>query len=299
MAYASIAKLENFTGKEDDTQTWINDVSKAIIVNNWDNARALQVILYFLKETANSWYQSLATRPQTFQQFKTAFLGYFSNNNSINCLANTFTTIKQNNTKAVTTYLGHFHRVLHQIQAINAVYFTKPQILNQFICGLRSNILQHVCPLHSANLQATVTYARDFESAELEANHTQAINLVMNRSSDLNSKLKQINDTINQKIEEYLANNHQLRMTQQALTNNIPPAIITNDELLVASFLFDLEETIEILLFSGAALEKKPITAMYMDAKIDDHAIKLILDSGLAGSIITKQLMDQLGHRVD
>ncbi|KAG9298357.1 hypothetical protein G9A89_003174 [Geosiphon pyriformis] len=39
--YAPIAKLENFTGEEDDAQAWINDVSKAIIVNNWDDVRAL------------------------------------------------------------------------------------------------------------------------------------------------------------------------------------------------------------------------------------------------------------------
>ncbi|KAG9287816.1 hypothetical protein G9A89_017411 [Geosiphon pyriformis] len=38
---------------------------------------------------------------------------------------------------------------------------------------------------------------------------------------------------------------------------------------------------------------------MYTDAKVDGHSIKLILDSRLADSIITRQLMDQLGHRVD
>ncbi|KAG9293529.1 hypothetical protein G9A89_005532 [Geosiphon pyriformis] len=38
---------------------------------------------------------------------------------------------------------------------------------------------------------------------------------------------------------------------------------------------------------------------MYTNAKIDGHSIKLILDSGLAGSIITKQLMDQLSHQVN
>ncbi|KAG9294290.1 hypothetical protein G9A89_021649 [Geosiphon pyriformis] len=407
----------------------INDVSKAIIANNWDDAR----------------YQSLATRPQTFQQFKTAFLRYFSNNNSINCLANTFTTIKQNNTEVITTYLECFYRVLRQIQAINAVYFTELQILNQFICGLCT----------------AVTHARDFESAKLEANYAQAVNLVMNRLSDLDSKLKQISDTINQKIKGYLANNHQyiyqppqkcsnqenanhfqnqacpslsinqpwqqemcvchnygkqesisklrsipkhlsannaaanlsstsisdsslstaatsnistaaihnilttvtsnlstsnhsnttpkltstqnpktennttkleielhsqnsgINVTQnpnfqnylsflvipedattnnsgsnqqQALTNNIPPATVTNNESLMAIFPFDLEEMIKILLFNRAALKEKPITAMYMDVKINGHIIKLILDSGSAGSIITKQLMDQLGE---
>ncbi|KAG9289667.1 hypothetical protein G9A89_014402 [Geosiphon pyriformis] len=38
---------------------------------------------------------------------------------------------------------------------------------------------------------------------------------------------------------------------------------------------------------------------MYTNVKVDGHSIKLILDSGSAGSIITQQLMDQLGHRVD
>ncbi|KAG9298534.1 hypothetical protein G9A89_018893 [Geosiphon pyriformis] len=124
-------------------------------------------------------------------EFKVVFLGYFSNNNSINQLANTFTTIKQEENEAVITYLEYFHRNLHQIQTIQADYFTAPQILNQFIRGLCSSILQHIRPIHPADLQAAVTNARDFKAAELEANHTQAINLVMNESSELDSKLKQ------------------------------------------------------------------------------------------------------------
>ncbi|KAG9292603.1 hypothetical protein G9A89_006975 [Geosiphon pyriformis] len=148
--------------KEDDAQVWLNDVEKAITANRWNNDRALQ---------------SLAIKLQPFQEFKTAFLEYFSNNNSINCLVNIFTTIKQGETKAVTTYLGHFHRNLHQIQAIQADYFTVPQILNQFIHGL------------------CITNVKDFESAELEANHVQAVNLVMNESSELDSKLKQFRIT--------------------------------------------------------------------------------------------------------
>ncbi|KAG9289039.1 hypothetical protein G9A89_015588 [Geosiphon pyriformis] len=86
---------------------------------------------------------------------------------------------------------------------------------------------------------------------------------------------------------------------QVTLTNNIPPATITNDESLAAIFPFELEEPFPLPLFSGAALEEKPITAMYTDAKVDGHLIKLILDSGSAGSIITKQLIDQLGCQVD
>ncbi|KAG9294490.1 hypothetical protein G9A89_009337 [Geosiphon pyriformis] len=403
MAYALIVKLDNFT-------VWLNNVEKAIVVNGWNDAQAMQTIFYFLKDTANLWYQSLINKPQDFNAFKVKFLRYFSNNNSINCLVNTFTTMKQGETEAVTIYLGCFHRNLHQIQTIDADYFIAPQILNQFIHGLI--------------LQDAVTHARDFESAESEANHAQAINLVINGSSELNSKLKQFSDSINQKLEKYLANNraiyqppqqcsnsenyncsqnqvclstsanqqwqpethistklgtiskhlltndtaanlpstsildsslsttatsnisiattcnisttatinmtlshYRLRNTQNwrlamvvhqlipsssnlpsglhsrnlgnTLTNNIPPATVTNDKLLVAIFPFNLEEMIEIPLFSKAVLEEKPITTMYMDAKIDGHAIKLILDNGSAGSIITRQLMNQLGCRVD
>ncbi|KAG9301872.1 hypothetical protein G9A89_004551 [Geosiphon pyriformis] len=39
MAYAPIAKLNNFTGEEDDTQIWLNDVEKAIAANGWNDAR--------------------------------------------------------------------------------------------------------------------------------------------------------------------------------------------------------------------------------------------------------------------
>ncbi|KAG9293034.1 hypothetical protein G9A89_016396 [Geosiphon pyriformis] len=35
MAYAPIAKLEKFSGEEDDTQTWINDVTKAIVTGGF------------------------------------------------------------------------------------------------------------------------------------------------------------------------------------------------------------------------------------------------------------------------
>ncbi|KAG9306528.1 hypothetical protein G9A89_004725 [Geosiphon pyriformis] len=343
------------------------------------------------------------------------------NNNSINRLANTFTTIKQGENKAVTTYLECFHRNLHQIQAIQTNYFTAPQILNQFIRGLCSSILQHIYLMHLADFQAAVTNARNFEAAEFKANHVQAVNLVINRLSDLDSKLKQFSESINQKLEGYLANNNQaiyqpfqqcnnqenfnhtqnqphlasatnyqwqqkmhvcyycaiilissisvsninlstnnthnlstttatnnlldisnlnLKLSsynikkfqtqsylkleigngcsptdsqllkpvieimpaefrnwvyskpkfpelfkslepnqKQLFTSNILLAIITNNNLLVAIFLFKLEELTFTLLFSRAALEKKPITAIYTDVKVNGHSIKFILNS--------------------
>ncbi|KAG9300553.1 hypothetical protein G9A89_002431 [Geosiphon pyriformis] len=181
MAYTPITKFDKFTSKEDNAQVWLNDIEKAITVNGWNDARAMQAIPYFLKDTADSWYQSLVNKFQDFNVFKLEFLRYFSNNNSINRLANTFTTIKQREIEAVTTYLGHFHRNL--------------------------SILQHVCPLYPVTLQDTVTHARDFKSAKLEANYAHTVNLVMNRSSELDFKLKQFSDSINQKLEGYLADN--------------------------------------------------------------------------------------------
>ncbi|KAG9304414.1 hypothetical protein G9A89_019976 [Geosiphon pyriformis] len=410
MAYAPIVKLEKFTGKKNNAQVWLNNVKKVITANRWDDTRAMQ-------------YQSLVNKLQDFNTFKLAFLQYFKKN------------------KAVTIYLGHFHRNLHQIQTIQANYFTVSQILNQFIKGLHSSILQCICSMHPADLQAAVTNARDFEAAELKANHVQAINLVMNRSSDLNSKLKQFSDSINQKLEGYLADNCTIYQPSQQCNNsenanlnkvtleltvilissnakllfksrlisthlsannaaaNLLTTTISNSNLSATAtsnlsitaisnlltptnlntatnhtskqnpqaennttkleigngslptdsqfispinrislvefgnwahpkpefpILFKFsgysrrchikqsetqltvatyqqhftsnEETINTPLFSGAALKEKLITVMYIDAKIDGHSIKLILDSGLAGSIITKQFINQLGH---
>ncbi|KAG9288786.1 hypothetical protein G9A89_023083 [Geosiphon pyriformis] len=121
MAYAPITKLDNFTNEEDNAQVWLNNIEKAITANGWNDARTMQTISYFLKDTTNS---------------------------CINRLVNTFTIMKQGETEAVTTYLGCFHQNLCQIQAIDANYFTVPQILNQFIRGLHSSILQHAHPLH-------------------------------------------------------------------------------------------------------------------------------------------------------
>ncbi|KAG9288234.1 hypothetical protein G9A89_021265 [Geosiphon pyriformis] len=62
MIYALIAKLEKFTGKEDNIQIWLNNIKKAIMANRWNDVRALQTIPYFLQDTADLWYQSLAVK---------------------------------------------------------------------------------------------------------------------------------------------------------------------------------------------------------------------------------------------
>ncbi|KAG9291137.1 hypothetical protein G9A89_013009 [Geosiphon pyriformis] len=67
---------------------------------------------------------------------------------------------------------------------------------------------------------------------------------------------------------------------QQPPTNNILPATITKNKFLDAIFSFELKKPLNTLLFSEAALEEKPITTMYTDVKVNDHFIKLILNSG-------------------
>ncbi|KAG9287933.1 hypothetical protein G9A89_017528 [Geosiphon pyriformis] len=305
------------------------------LLQQQNDNRALQAIPYFLQDTTNSWYQSLTAKPQIKKLKQLLF---------------TWDTSTETCAKFKQSKLT-------------------PQILNQFIHSLH------------------ITWARDFESVKLKANYAQAINLVINRSSNLDSKLKQLSNSINQKLEGYLANNSNLLTTsilssnlsanntchlsvtatsnisiptnsntatklilkqnpkaktdtteleisngspstnlqffkpviriltiefknwvlskpefpelfkssklkqKQPLTNNILPATITEDESLTAIFSFELKEPVETLLFSGATLESKLITAMYTDAKVDGQHIKLILNSGSAGN--------QLGCRID
>ncbi|KAG9288564.1 hypothetical protein G9A89_003439 [Geosiphon pyriformis] len=83
-------------------------------------------------------------------------------------------------------------------------------------------------------------------------------------------------------------------------TNTILLATISSDEFLAAIFPFELEKNTPILLFSGAALEKKPITAMYTDARVDGHPIKLILDTAstriITADEATKTLIGEINE---
>ncbi|KAG9291017.1 hypothetical protein G9A89_012889 [Geosiphon pyriformis] len=83
------------------------------------------------------------------------------------------------------------------------------------------------------------------------------------------------------------SSNNQKPNQNKSFTSNISLATITNNKLLAAIFSFEFEEPSQTPLFSGAVFKKKPITAMCTNAKVDDQAIKLILNS------------NQLSHRVD
>ncbi|KAG9306331.1 hypothetical protein G9A89_018214 [Geosiphon pyriformis] len=128
MAYRDIAKLEKFSGEEDNAYSWITNAEKAITANGWNDNHTVQALLFFLTGTANLWFQSLTEKPTSFTKFKLAFL-----------------------------------------------------------------------------LQDAVTFACNFESAEQEANHTQAINLAINKTSDIDAKITQLSKKLTQKIERFLA----------------------------------------------------------------------------------------------
>ncbi|KAG9307631.1 hypothetical protein G9A89_023196 [Geosiphon pyriformis] len=276
-------------------------------------------------------------------------------------LQNQFSIIKQKDHEAVTTYLGQFNPILCQILVIERDYYTMVQVLNQFIKKLRSSILRSVRPRHPTSLQDAVALARDFESTEQEANHTQAVNLAINETSNIDAKITQLSEKLTQKIEGFLArttetyqppqwreNNNNSRYPQQQswrfdpcncyycqkpghiapsyfslmedqsfdkstpvkkgdieqisqpfkqTKSNILLATITEDTTLATIFPFDINNLNTHSLFSGAAINQdKPITALYTDARVREIDIKLILESRSAGSIITKQLMDQLVH---
>ncbi|KAG9289426.1 hypothetical protein G9A89_007987 [Geosiphon pyriformis] len=82
--------------------------------------------------------------------------------------------------------------------------------------------------------------------------------------------------------------------------HTIPPAQITQNANLSDIFPFEFEANESPFLLSNTAInEQKAITAMYTEAIVEGKPICLILDSGLAGSIITYQLIQQLKRNID
>ncbi|KAG9297377.1 hypothetical protein G9A89_009461 [Geosiphon pyriformis] len=272
------------------------------------------------------------------------------------------------------------------IEVIEQEYYTDLQVLNQFIGGLKSSILERICSAYPNSLSEAITLTRALESAEKEANHSQMINMIMkeNKTKTLEKRVIQLGEELSKKIEtrklvtveiitHYTRNSEQKHVSAifankpvyantmpishhisksknlpatvhdsqpelvfqalksahvepervgleesklcqnqnndskninrtkyffNKLSQTIPPAVATEDSSLTAIFPFELEEN--KAMFNRAALdEKRPITVMYIEATINNTPIKLILDSGSAGSIIMLQLVNQLGFKVD
>ncbi|KAG9306207.1 hypothetical protein G9A89_016111 [Geosiphon pyriformis] len=66
----------------------------------------------------------------------------------------------------------------------------------------------------------TVTFTHDFESTEQEVNHTQAVNLAINETSDINTKITQLSEKLTQKIEKFLVRTTKTYQPPQWRENN-------------------------------------------------------------------------------
>ncbi|KAG9305508.1 hypothetical protein G9A89_006478 [Geosiphon pyriformis] len=87
---------------------------------------------------------------------------------------------------------------------------------------------------------------------------------------------------------------------QNPSNNTISPARIAQNANFLDIFSFKFEANESPFLLSNVTVNKqKAITVMYIEAKVEGKPIRLILDNGSAGSIITYQLMQQLQQTID
>ncbi|KAG9288459.1 hypothetical protein G9A89_015665 [Geosiphon pyriformis] len=102
MASTYIAKIPDFSGEDIETspQEWLDQVTKVGDANGWNAVRMLRTISYFLKGTAEEWFENLATPFNDWNAFKTAFLEQFTYNNTSITLQNQFRNIKQKFSKS-------------------------------------------------------------------------------------------------------------------------------------------------------------------------------------------------------
>ncbi|KAG9304763.1 hypothetical protein G9A89_003937 [Geosiphon pyriformis] len=189
MATAYIAKIPEFTGKNNDTspQEWLDKVQKAEDANGWIAARMLKAIPYFFQGTTGEWFKNLEKPFENWQAFKDAFLQQFTNNNTSITLKNHFCNIKQETSKT-------------------------------FIAGLKNKLIKKVCSHAPADLATAIRHAKSYEIAIEKANHTKLINLAIGETSSaaeekinqLTKKVKNINlhnDTTKTILDHYLTTN--------------------------------------------------------------------------------------------
>ncbi|KAG9292789.1 hypothetical protein G9A89_006350 [Geosiphon pyriformis] len=79
-----IAKIPEFNEEDIETslQEWLDQVTKAGDANEWNAARILRTIPYFLKGTAGEWFENLVALFNDWNAFKAAFLEQFTDNNT-------------------------------------------------------------------------------------------------------------------------------------------------------------------------------------------------------------------------
>ncbi|KAG9291669.1 hypothetical protein G9A89_022088 [Geosiphon pyriformis] len=204
-----IAKIPEFNGEDIETspQKWLDQVTKAGDANGWNAARMLRTIPYFLKGTAEEWFENLTAPFNDWNAFKTAFLEQFIDNNTSITLCNRFQNIKQEPSESVMTYIGKFNKLLRRIRQLETNnYYFNAQILDQFIAGLKDKLIKKVRPHVPEDLNSAIQHAKRYEMTMEEANRTKLVNLAIEETS---STAEEKIDQLTKKIENYFTNQQQ------------------------------------------------------------------------------------------
>ncbi|KAG9294134.1 hypothetical protein G9A89_021493 [Geosiphon pyriformis] len=197
-----IAKIPEFNGEDIETspQEWLDQVTKAGDANRWNIARMLRTIPYFLKETAEEWFENLATPFNDWNAFKAAFLEQFTDNN-------TSITLRNQPSESVMTYIGKFNKLLRRIHQLETNdYYSNAQILDQFIAGLKDKLIKKVRPHAPEDLNSVIKHAKRYEIAMEKANRTKLVNLAIGETS---SAAEEKIDQLTKKVKNYFTNQQQ------------------------------------------------------------------------------------------
>ncbi|KAG9307660.1 hypothetical protein G9A89_023225 [Geosiphon pyriformis] len=254
----------------------------------------------------------------SFAEFKNALLEYFSNPNAVIQLQNEFNTIKQNTGRVRPAHPNSLPEAitLARVFELAEKEANHSQIVNMIMEENKTKTLEkRVIQLGEELSKKIESYLildpkrntyQPFQRCSQENQNT-----LVQRNPNHAGTNQQTNPNYQNYQQTYLnipenliignndsKNINRTKNSSNKLSQTIPPAVATKDSSLAAIFPFELEKN--KAMFSRAVLdEKRPITAMYMEATVNNTPIKLILDSRSAGSIVMLQLVNQLGFKVD
>ncbi|KAG9291060.1 hypothetical protein G9A89_012932 [Geosiphon pyriformis] len=300
MATAYIAKIPEFTGEDNDTspQEWLD---------KFEN----------LEEPFENW-----------QAFKDAFLQQFTDNNTFITLRNRFHNIKQETSETFIAELKN--KLIKKVRphapadlataikhaksyemAMKEANHTK--LVNLAIGKTSSAAEEKIDQLTKKQQYQQPLPIQSYQTPPTQQYQVPARRLVQHNQFTPQNQLQNNHNRINLNNQLVPQNSEKSDFQQTALSKDevaaprlnpsnhtIPPAQIAQNTNLSDIFPFEFEANESPFLLSNAAVnEQKAITAMYTEATVEGKLICLILDSGLAGSIITYQLMQQLKQNID
>ncbi|KAG9292610.1 hypothetical protein G9A89_006982 [Geosiphon pyriformis] len=316
MAYWNITKLEKFFGEEDNTYSWIVDAEKAITTNgtavfsDWNHQFVVlepcreSSLLRFIQSRHLANLQEAVILTHNFESAKQEV----NHTQAINLAINETSDIDpeaqelinhHNGEKITTTADTHSNKTVSNsnnlgdlisttvITAKNLNTLPKPIPATQILAKHGTPIFytsESTAPIRTTSptiikdgeIPITIRYKPTVDHLD------QSLVALPNfdqHQLDTQIKLPILGFDKSTLVER--RDVEQIFQPSKQTKSNIPPATITEDTTLATIFSFNIDNLNTHSLFIGG---------------ID---IKLILDSGLASSIIMKQLMNQLGHQVD